>query len=365
MFRAIIMKDPSALCNLGRDFKGKNAVALILSFHHALRYPFDHRSTDLAGLSNRLSMIDSYCYHVMFLVRQDRLCDSPDAAKLFGFRPALDANSRILPNEYCVTPGSHAKRLVEKDQVMEVDIVLSSSKNGSISVRGDMLNKLLRRNLEAVIFDLLHKLHFELTEVTVLRPCFEHVLQNECKRSVCTRLHDTIPSRHTLGMYFRVHMQVVAALEHLWHISCYAFSNNLRKDIQRIWIERTYCVLFPLARAYGDPTLTSTSYPEVGRAVPIVCSWVERRVWDLSPDNQSARFPTDAVLLVMMAYVFNERRLPAYFWHDLRMFHAPSWLYNSRTGGSLVNDMTYLVVTDARCPVEQGADFFAYVSGTS
>ncbi|KAF8336973.1 uncharacterized protein EI90DRAFT_3119273 [Cantharellus anzutake] len=360
MFRAIIMKDQTSLFNIGRDFKGKNPVALILSFSEALRYPFDLKSTSLTDLSFRLSVVDAYCQHLMVLLRRDRLCDFPDAAKLFGFHQSVDVNGRVLQDVFRVAPGSHTSRMLAGDRAKGLNAVPSISKNDARNVRGDALNNLLRWDLEEVIWELLCRLHFDLTEAVLLKPCLEFKVLRECKKTACTRLHETAPN---LDMYFRVHMQIVVALENLWYIP--HRNPGLRRDVQRIWVERIYSVLFPLARMCGDSNLVR-AFPEAHRALPLVRNWIEQRARDLSPSHHTAqaRFTTDAVMLVMMGHVFHGRQLPAYFWHDLPMFHSTQWLFNPLSRSSYVNDMTYLFVTQAQVPIAQGASFFGWAAET-
>ncbi len=160
-------------------------------------------------------------------------------------------------------------------------------------------------------------------------------------------------------------MQVVAALEGLWHIPRPNNQPDNRNGIQRIWVERIYGVLFPLIRVYGDCLLVDTRYPESDRALPIVRNWIEHCIRDLNPYSSWAlqlhRFPTDAVRLITMAYVFNSGRLPPYIWHGLRLFRPHSDVMNDCRNHSIMHDMTRPFVSDAQYPVIQGLDFFQYV----
>ena len=339
---------------------------MILAINHALRRPFNLATGQLDALSNRISLIDTYCRQIISLLRDHRLCDSPSAGKLFGFRQALDERGEAIQNEIYVGPASQAKRLVEQAMGTRQDITIISTRDGSLNVHSDSLNILLRENLESIARQHLESLHEELIKVTILRPCLEYALRGICGRSTCNKFHGKPPSNDILKYYYRVHMQVVAALEGLWHVPRTNVHPNIRGWIQHVWVERIYEVLFPLIRVYGDCLLVHTRYPESDRALPIIRNWIEHCIRTLNPhgpSQHSAKFPSDAVRLVTLACVFNSGRLPPYIWHGMGLFRLQSNMVNYGSNHSIMHDMIMPFVSDAQYPVIQGLVFLQYVRG--
>src|SRR5258708_12743546 len=172
LFRAITSEDLAGLFDLGRKALKNHSLAVILAINHALRRPFNPATTQLDPLSNRIALIDTYCRQIIFLLRTHRLCDSPEAGKLFGFRPALDQRGEALQNEIYIAPTSRAKRLVELAlQSQHAITIISTAHDGSLNVHGDSLNILLSVNLENILHQHLHALHNKLIKLPILMPC--------------------------------------------------------------------------------------------------------------------------------------------------------------------------------------------------
>src|SRR5258708_10674312 len=180
-FRAITSEDLAGLFDLGRKALKNHSLAVILAINHALRRPFNPATTQLDPLSNRIALIDTYCRQIIFLLRTHRLCDSPAAGKLFGFRPALDQRGEALQNEIYIAPTSRAKRLVELALHSQHAItIISTAHDGSLNVHCDSLNILLRGNLESTVQQHLSGLHEELIKVPILSPSFDFALRGNC-----------------------------------------------------------------------------------------------------------------------------------------------------------------------------------------
>jgi len=345
----------SVLCKLCRGFMGKHPIAVILSFNHALRHPLDIRNRDLVDLSHQLSNIEHYCRNLVELLRTRNLCNSDHARKLTGIRSTTS-------NEFRAVANSYAKRLVEQSSSSRPTKIISKASDGSIQVGANDLHRLLRDDLQRAVRDLLNKVHSELLEVRVLRPCLEYLLCGDCKLTPCQNFHPKQLSKHLFRLYFRVHMQIVTTLDYLWHVPILRHYNNVREDVQREWTERVFSVLFPVTRMFGDYTLWSVVSPEAPHATRLVRSWVEQRIRNLDPYQRNplySHFTTDAIMLLLMARVIHGTHLPSYLWHDLKMYRSHADLMEWDSGSLVIHDATWLLVCDSQEPARQGVKFLS------
>ncbi|KAF8336964.1 uncharacterized protein EI90DRAFT_93924 [Cantharellus anzutake] len=368
MFRAIIGRNASALCSLGRSFVAKRSTAgAILSFKHALKHDLDFDNEDLSGLFSKLSNVESYCRQLIALLRDRRLCSNPTAQKLAGFHPAIGQAGEHVPDEFCALPNSYAKGLVEQAPPSRPVKILSKMKDGSVHVKGEDLYLLLRHNLEAEMEELLVRVHSKLLRASILHLCLEHLLQVDCgkKISSCRKLHLEAGSQDMLGLYFRVHMQIVTTLDCLWHLPTVA-PYDVYAKVRRKWLKQIFTVLFPVTRMLGNHTILDLRRLEAHRAMPIVQNWIEHRIRGINaskehPLSPDSHFATNAVMLLLMAHFFHGGRLPRYLWYGLKLYYRHDELEDHQTGSSVIHDLTWMLVCDSQVPVDNGVRFLRWV----
>ncbi|KAF8336960.1 uncharacterized protein EI90DRAFT_3013934 [Cantharellus anzutake] len=329
MFRAIIGRDVSALCALGRSFEAKELTTeAVLSFNHVLRGGLDLGNEDLSGLCSKLAIVESYCRQLIVLLRERRICDSTVAQRLAGFFPAAGKAAEHVRDEFCAAGDSYAKRLVEQaSSSSRPTRIVSKMREGSVHVRGEDLHRLLRQSLGADMQNLLVGIHSELLGAGVLQPCLGYLLHAECNRvPTCRALHLEAGSRDMLSRYFRVHMQIVVTLDCMWHLPATTMSMyRPYGDIRHKWIGRIFSVLFPVTRMSRDHMTFDSKSPEARRAMPIVRSWVDYRIRGLDRHSEDLitldrNFATNIVMLPLMAYVLHGRR---FLRNNLKTYPVP------------------------------------------
>ena len=351
MFRALTEGNIPALCNMGQD--NHTMAVTILSLNHALRHPLDLGSGDLVGLSQKLSLVENYCWHLVALSETRPLCDSPDARKLTGFRPATGRKREHLPNEFRAVANSYAKRVVDR--------VASSSQDGSIQISGKDLNRLLRDDLQRIVQERLVKVHLELLDADVLRPCLGYLLHGGCRWESCRNFHPEVLSKDIFSHCFCVHMQIVTTLNYLRHVPLPLYRWS---DVQSNWMERIFTIAFPMTRMFGDHTLQDIA-PRARGAIRLIQNWIEHCIRKLDPcrreDPLKPFFVTNVIRLLLMAHVFHSRRPPPDIWHDLKIHCDHSALRETQTGCQVLHDAAQLLDHSSQDPASKGASFLSLV----
>ena len=304
------------LIDLGNRFLQRNVHYATLCFDHALRHPPQLQSSSLRQISSRLKLITAFVTNLTQLLKETEFCQSPEVAKLMGFKPALDSYSlEPLPDIYRIATGSYLKRRVLSAHDKELHI--NSTDDGDLTVQGRFLNSVIRTIFENRVRHILQSVHQSLTQASILRPCSEAALNGVCHRDNCDQDHTIAHTIETARDRLGVHMQIILVLDKMRLISWPSQVHDIRRNVKYTWIERIYSTLFPISYHLGnDQLIPASSVPENAQALSVLQDWIQERCYELhptAPEDLRKQFLSLSVIMAMLAFRVHGSRLPRYF----------------------------------------------------